>query len=177
MHNGIEAKIRKALAELARKNVEKISVSDLCKKAGVSRASFYLHYNDMDDLIEKTLLYIVDKFGEQLRIILDINNRPYEEKYSIIFSEDDIAILKSFTEAHTYWSFAVHANEMIAPRFIKRMIESFGEETYREKEMLFEFIMNGGVATLYFDLLNYDRETYIRNMQRIGKITEELIGG
>ena len=70
MHNGIEAKIRKAMAELAKKGVEKISVSDLCKKAGVSRASFYLYYNDMDDLIEKTLLYIVDKFGEQLSLIL-----------------------------------------------------------------------------------------------------------
>lgn len=175
MHNSVEVKVRKTVAELARKNVEKISVSALCEKAGISRASFYLYYNDIDDLIEKTLEYIVDKFGEQLGIILDVENRPYEDKYHIVFSEDDIALLGAFTGTHVYWKFALHANNVIVPRFRKRMIEFFGEETYRKKEMVFEFLINGGAATLYFDLLNYDKETYIKNMQRIAEITKDLL--
>ncbi len=175
MHNSVEVKVRKAMAELARKNIEKISVSAFCEKAGISRASFYLYYKDMDDLVEKNLEYIVEKFDEQLCLILNVKNRPYEEKYCIVFSEDDIALLKAFTGKNIYWKFAVFANNVIVPRFREKMIAFWGEETYREKEKVFEFLINGGTATLYFDLINYDRETYIKNMQRIAEITSELL--
>ncbi len=175
MDNGIEVKIRKTIAELARKNVEKISVSALCEKAGISRASFYLYYKDIDDLAEKTLEYIVNKFDEQLSIILDIKDGLCEDNCRIVFSEDDIALLRAFTGNHEYWNFAVFANNVIVPRFSKRMIERWGEKTYREKETIFEFLINGGAATLYFDLINFDKETYIKNMQRIAEITKELL--
>lgn len=175
MHNGVEVKIRKTMAELARKNVEKISVSAFCEKAGISRASFYLYYEDMDDLVEKTLLYIVNKFDEQLSIILDIKDGLCMDSCRIVFSEDDIALLKAFTGNTLYWNFAVFSNSVIVPRFSKRMIERWGEDTYKEKEAVFEFLINGGAATLYFDLIDFDKETYIKNMQRIAKITKELL--
>ena len=40
---------------------------------------------------------------------------------------------------------------------------------------IFEFLLNGGVATLYFDLTNYDKETYLKNMDRVTEITKELL--
>lgn len=38
----------------------KIKVIDLCKKAGINKSTFYLHYTDIDDCIEKSLNYAVE---------------------------------------------------------------------------------------------------------------------
>lgn len=174
MQNSVELKLRSTLAELAYKEVEKISVSALCEKAGISRASFYLYYDDIDDLIIKTREYIVNKLCEQLSIILDNINEDHDDKYRIVFTEDDIALLKGFIGKHVYWDFAVDANRIITPRFINKIIEHRGEDYYNENKDKFEFLLNGGVATLCLDLLNFNKETYIKNMHRIGDIAKDL---
>ncbi len=174
MQNNIEAKLRRTMAELAYKNIEKISVSALCKKAGVSRASFYLYYKDIDDLVVKTREYIINKLCEQLSIILDFNNNK-QEKERIVFSKDDIELLKGFLGKHVYWDFAIAANRIIGPRYKNLVTERFGEAFYNEKKEVLEFLLNGGVATLCLDLLNFDEETYIKNLQRVAEISNELL--
>ena len=174
MQNSVELKLRRTMAELAYKEVEKISVSDLCKRAGISRASFYIYYKGIEDLIAKTREYIINKLDEQLNIILDIKDGACTDKYRIVLTDDDLALLKAFTGKNVYWDFAVDANRIITPRFNKKMIERWGEEFFNENKEKFEFFLNGGVATLYFDLMNYDKETYIKNMQRIIDIAKEI---
>lgn len=40
---------------LEKKDFEFITVKELCKKAGVSRSTFYLHYETMDDLLNEVI--------------------------------------------------------------------------------------------------------------------------
>lgn len=40
---------------LQKKDFEFITVKELCKKAGVNRSTFYLHYETMDDLLLETV--------------------------------------------------------------------------------------------------------------------------
>ena len=40
---------------LEKKDIEYITVSELAKKAGVNRSTFYLHYEDIYDLLEETI--------------------------------------------------------------------------------------------------------------------------
>lgn len=48
-----DEKIKEAFRELLQaKPVEKITITDICRKAGINRSSFYLHYLDLDDLTE-----------------------------------------------------------------------------------------------------------------------------
>ncbi len=175
MQNSVESKLRRAMAKLADKNVEKISVSALCKKADISRASFYLYYNDIDDLIVRTREYIINKLDEQLCIIWDSKGGVLTDDFRVVFSDEDISLLKAFTGKHNYWDFSVAANNIIVPVYKKKMIEHFGEDFYNENKEIFEFLLNGGIATLYIDLLNYDKETYIKNMHRISAIVKELL--
>ena len=50
-----DKKIRSAfLSLLEKKEIQKISIQELCDLAGIHRASFYLHYQDIYDLLEKT---------------------------------------------------------------------------------------------------------------------------
>lgn len=56
-------KMDRALIELLKKrSLEYITVSELCKTAGVDRSTFYLHYETIMDLLEETARYLVDGF-------------------------------------------------------------------------------------------------------------------
>ncbi len=39
-----------------------ITVSEICKVAGVNRSTFYLHYETIGDLLEETVRYLLDGF-------------------------------------------------------------------------------------------------------------------
>jgi AcrR family transcriptional regulator len=43
------------LALLEKKDIEFITVTELANKAGVSRSTFYLHYDNMYELLEETI--------------------------------------------------------------------------------------------------------------------------
>lgn len=47
---------------LAEKEIEYISVKEICEKAGVNRSTFYLHYETIGDLLEETTEYVVSRF-------------------------------------------------------------------------------------------------------------------
>jgi AcrR family transcriptional regulator len=44
------------------KDIEYISVKEICEKAGVNRSTFYLHYETISDLVEEAIEHITDKF-------------------------------------------------------------------------------------------------------------------
>ncbi|WP_425524836.1 TetR/AcrR family transcriptional regulator [Bacillus atrophaeus] len=50
---------------LHEKEINKITVSDLSKKADISRGTFYLHYKDVFDLYEQ----IEDEIFEQRKLL------------------------------------------------------------------------------------------------------------
>ena len=56
-------KMDKALITLlGEKSFEYITVSEICKEAGVNRSTFYLHYENTVDLLNETARYLLDDF-------------------------------------------------------------------------------------------------------------------
>ena len=55
------------IALLEKKDYSYISVKELCKKAGVNRSTFYLHYEGMDDLLKETISSILTGFFASFR--------------------------------------------------------------------------------------------------------------
>ena len=52
-----------ALIELLeKKDINYITIKELCDKAGVNRSTFYLHYETINDLLDETMRYVLDKF-------------------------------------------------------------------------------------------------------------------
>lgn len=49
---------------LEKKDFDYITINELCKKAGVNRSTFYLHYESMNDLLEECIDYINKNFME-----------------------------------------------------------------------------------------------------------------
>ena len=50
------------IALLKKKPFEYITVSEICKTAGVNRSTFYLHYETVGDLLDETTRYLLDDF-------------------------------------------------------------------------------------------------------------------
>ena len=46
---------------LEKKEFSYISIKEICEAAGVNRSTFYLHYENMSDLLKETTRYILDK--------------------------------------------------------------------------------------------------------------------
>lgn len=72
---------------LNEKDYEYITVKEICKKAGVNRSTFYLHYESIDDLLEETLGFInkkfLDCFEDTSDFITNINVSSKENLYLI----------------------------------------------------------------------------------------------
>lgn len=56
---------------LEKKDFEFITVKELCQKAGVNRSTFYLHYENMNDLLEETISSLNKKFSASFEGVAD----------------------------------------------------------------------------------------------------------
>ena len=71
--------IFEALYELlSRRNINEINVSEICEKAGVSRMSFYRNFKSKDDLVEKSLMKILEKLKAMLKQIKMIDQETMD---------------------------------------------------------------------------------------------------
>lgn len=50
------------IALLKEKDLEYITVKEICKKAGVNRSTFYLHYETIADLVDEAIEFIYNRF-------------------------------------------------------------------------------------------------------------------
>ena len=77
--------MNQALIELLnKKDFEYITIKEICKKAGVNRSTFYLHYETINDLLVECIENINKKFvtyfdKETKEIVAQIKNCPKEE--------------------------------------------------------------------------------------------------
>ena len=56
------------LSLLEKKTFEYITIKEVCEKAKVNRSTFYLHYENLYDLLEETIKYLVDDFSSYFSI-------------------------------------------------------------------------------------------------------------
>ena len=63
--------IRRAFTELLReKPIQRISVKELCTRAGINRGTFYTHYTDLYDLQKQMEEEMMAVFADALRPLL-----------------------------------------------------------------------------------------------------------
>lgn len=70
------------------KDLEYITVKEICRKAGVNRSTFYLHYESTADLLEESIAYVSEKFFEHMKpldsgISTGIEDLPLDKLYFI----------------------------------------------------------------------------------------------
>ena len=126
-------KMDSALMEILKtKSFEYITVSEICKKAGVNRSTFYLHYENTRDLLEETIRNMTDDFVSYFVPDGKISPINFEE------SQKDKLVFISEEYLMPYLSYFKENRKIFLTVFENGKLFGF-EETY---EKLFNNIFN-----------------------------------
>ena len=146
--------IKDAFVELERETTfEKITVKALCEKAEISRATFYLHYDSLndvlDEVIDDALLFSESASGTVIDLVDIIKSGKFEmlganemilpacqrmadsDKYHKLFMDASLS-------EYIIGRIAKHEKEHIIPELMERcgLTEEYAE-------MIFRFMLNG----------------------------------
>lgn len=139
---------------LEEKEFEYITIKELCQKAGVNRSTFYLHYENMNDLLVESLNYMLEKFYDHyndekfnLNIIKSLDNNDLiliKPKYIIPYLEFIKTNKKLFLVAtnnpalfDVYKTFKKMYKDIFSPILDKYNVSE------NEKKYILAFYLNG----------------------------------
>jgi AcrR family transcriptional regulator len=132
-------KLRAALLELAEDGLEQLSVSAVCARTGIDRATFYRHFADLDGLVEDTLTSLVGEGRNSWQAASRGTGDQLDESVSILTSY--------FDQVVEHWTLYRWA---LGPTGSARVIHSVLQETI------------GGVASELTLLYGQDENTAYR---------------
>lgn len=79
LYNTTEGKIQDAFIELLQaKKIEQISIKEICSRAEVNRSTFYYHFLDIYDLLDKTFAKKNNEMMKELQAKQE--NQPFSEQ-------------------------------------------------------------------------------------------------
>ena len=149
--------IRKAFMELLKeKSFEKITVTDIVKRADINRSTFYAHYPDVMGIIDEVqndILEYAEKVFEEIDF-KDLFKNPYPLLRKIVkIAEDNHELYRVLANT----SIAVKELEKIKLVLINRTIQYIDFPDEYEKASEFEFTLRfymGGVVDAYTQWIN-----------------------
>lgn len=165
MNKSVNLKLMAAYSRLVEKKDEKITVITLCEKADVSRASFYIYYNSLDEFVNKVSLYIIDKlFMQSVKIITcrDADLSFVIKKENLFFNEGEIKILRNMISGVNYIDFAILAESYYVDR---KNDPLFSEEMWKNHKDEIDLFSRGYIPILLVNLINYDEINFKKDMK------------
>lgn len=137
---------------LEQKDFDRITVKELCQKAGVNRTTFYLHYESMNDLLEETVDMINERFRESLSAI-----PPGDPSKEVLTSEKYLRPYLGFIKENMRAYRVIHLKDQLFSS--QRTFESFYQSVFSpalshfgvsesEKKYVFAFYTQGTVAII-----------------------------
>ena len=137
--------IRETLLELMReKEFGRITVTEVCKRAELNRGTFYLHYQDLRDVLDDVLTELMSETTCALDHVLCPNRQcstyPFcdkirqSDRYQVLFLDESVTeiLLRKLSDAckETYVTYLMSHSLL----------------TFQEAEAIFTFQMNGCLA-------------------------------
>ncbi len=153
----------KAFIELlSEKDIQYITVKEICQKAGVNRSTFYLHYETIDDLLEETYEYIENEFRNSFKknSYEDFSNRINDLplKDLVLINEKYLVPYLDFVKGHKHVYKAAVSNpdimrsrERMASLYKNILKPIFDRFDIPEKEQKYwmKFYINGVMAIVF----------------------------
>jgi AcrR family transcriptional regulator len=164
---------------LEKKDFEFISVKEVCDKAGVNRSTFYLHYENMDDLLKETLELINKKFNDSFET--KITNLNFATKDDLFFIKDEYLIpylnlirkyKKIFKLIHDkpYLFNNDYARETLYNSLFNKILDIY-EVKDEDKEYIFAYYTQGTLAII----LKWVEKDCVDSIEKISKLIIEVI--
>ncbi len=166
---------------LKKKPLEYISVSEICKTAEVNRSTFYLHYENIGDLLDETVRYLLDSFlsyffDDTKSIALNISACENDELF-FIRDEYIVPYLQYIKDNKGVFGVALLNSKILGLDDVyKRMFESIFNPildrfNYRDdyKKYVMMYYLNG-INALILEWIKDNCEKSIEEMSHIIKI-------
>ncbi len=177
--------IDKAFIELlSKKDIQYITIKEICAKAGVNRSTFYLHYENVNDLLEETIDYINSEFQSSFEVdsksfIDSIPQLPLEEL--ILIKREYLVPYLEYVKGHKN-VYKAAVNNSVTMRSEERMLSlymhvlkpifiRFGIPENEQKYWM-KFYING-VMAIVFEWIKND---CVEPVDVIFSIIEKCIG-
>lgn len=142
--------IRKGLMELAQeKPIEKISVKELADRVDINRGTFYLHYTDIENLIDSIHKEIYDNFNTLLSDVTveRIKNEPAEILFDIcnfLYENSDICSVL-LNEQRTS-NFAIETGNLLGKKCYELFSKAYPNLTEERYDLISEYFKYGGIG-------------------------------
>ena len=163
------------LTLLEQKDIEFITVTEITKKAGVNRSTFYLHYDDVYDLLEETIENLNKKFLSSFDIQAPF--RVENKQDAFLIKDDQLVPYLNFVKQNKRALKLVHKKPQLfqTQKMYKKMYDNIfypaiscfvADKTERIYNLEF---FTGGVVAIVHKWLDFDCETEIDELVKIIK--------
>ncbi|CRH94487.1 HTH-type dhaKLM operon transcriptional activator dhaS [Chlamydia trachomatis] len=165
-------KFLKAFSELLEtKSFEQITVSDLAKKAQLSRRAFYNHFNSKEDFLRESILIIFDDITKILN-----NDLLYEEvvlKEMLNYMYTNKEIIKSFV------CFFPNIDNIIKDYIKGMIIHSDIPDLEKQLETAYQipysFALDIYISTIESIILNWIDNNFTESPEKIAKYITSVV--
>ena len=145
--------IRKALTDLLQtKPIQRITIKELCERAGINRGTFYTHYKDIYDLLNRIEAEMLADFRQALQPLLSSDHRPIHpvEVSGKIFQclQDHADICTVTLGDYGDKNFALQLIDLGRETSMEAYSSYFAKATEAEKEYFYAFVSGGCIALL-----------------------------
>ena len=172
-------KTRKQLREclitlLKEKKVQDITVRELTDMADLNRGTFYLHYKDVFDLLEKTEAELQEDFNQLVckHDAVDLKQRPsviFNEIYYLVYDNADL--IEILLGENGDLNFVNRLKQLIREKCLKDWMEVFRSGNAAAFDAFFSFIVSGCIGLVQYWLQTGLKET----PEQMAKLTEHII--
>lgn len=144
------------IALLKKKDFEFITVKEICEKAGVNRSTFYLHYENLGDLLAETTEMINKRFQEGYKkTFIDVSMGSVDDVFFITpeyikpylnFVKENKELFKLIHEKPQIFN-NQRAFERLYLDLFSHILDKFGVDE-KEKPYIFAFYTQGVLAVV-----------------------------
>ena len=159
---------------LKEKKVQDITVRELTDMADLNRGTFYLHYKDVFDLLEKTEAELQEDFNQLVckHDAVDLKQRPsviFNEIYSLVYDNADL--IEILLGENGDLNFVNRLKQLIREKCLKDWMEVFRSGNAAAFDAFFSFIVSGCIGLVQYWLRTGLKET----PEQMAKLTEHII--
>ncbi len=142
--------IKSNLMELMQtKPVAKITVTEICERAGINRATFYAHYNDPMDLLQSIEREFIDDISDKTRPAIAALGGDLKESLTGIveYIKANADVCRVLLSGSGDTGFQNKVVDMVQKQFIEHW-RNLGSASVEDVEYIYTFIAIGSVGVI-----------------------------
>lgn len=156
-----KAAIREAfLALLDKKPLEEITVTELAKEANIERKTFYLHYNNIGEIVEEIEQIVVEMIDEATGD-LPVNSREYFAQLTRIMS-DNFDYFSTIMRDPKFISFQGRSQNILR----SALMEHYRKSTDLDPDHLelYADFYAAGISSIYIHWMQYGQKLDLEDL-------------